>query len=130
MLDFQTGVRAPYVPALSLHVAKSAPYSPATADVLLFRSSLPSMPAFRRVIKLLAQEMPFAPRIVDMQLGVSLSYADIAKFRAVIMLPHVPHALRLADICAMGSPALVPSEPLLHKFVWPYAGPFCCRTYP
>lgn len=129
MLDFQTGIRAPYVPALSLHVAAVASYAPATADVLLFRSSLPGSPAFRRVLRLLAAEMgPTAPRIVDMSLEGNMGYKEIASHRAVIILPHVPHALRLSDVYAMGSPVLVPGEPLLHKFVWPFAGPFCGRT--
>lgn len=129
MLAFQTGIRAPYVPALSLHVAASARYAPTRPEVLFFRSGLPSAPAFLRVLRLIALEVPGAPNVVQMPHG-PLSFADIAKFRAVAMLPHVPHALRLSDVYAMGLPALVPAQPLLHKFMWPHAGPFCGRTDP
>merc|ERR1712048_983005 len=58
----------------------------------------------------------------------AMSYAEIARHRVVAILPHVPHALRLSDVYAMASPLLVPGLPLLHKFVWPFAGPFCGRT--
>merc|ERR1712194_371303 len=49
----------------------------------------------------------------------SLEYTEIAKFRAVVMLPHIPNALRLSDMYAMGIPLFIPDEPLIHKFVWP-----------
>merc|ERR1719223_1222476 len=60
--------------------------------------------------------------------GPSMSYEEIARFRAVALLPHVPHALRLADMYAMRMPILIPAEPLLHKFMWTHAGPYCGRS--
>ena len=40
-------------------------------------------------------------------------------------IPHPSHRFpRLA------SPTLVPALPLLHKFLWPFAGPFCGRSDP
>ncbi|CAE8622866.1 unnamed protein product [Polarella glacialis] len=132
MLHYQAGLRPPWVPALSLHVASVASYRPASAEVLLFRFRLPMAPGFCRVLRMLAAEMGAgAPKIVEQQPGGrSLSFQEIGNFRAVAMLPHVPYALRLADVFALGSPTFVPAEPLLHKFIWPFAGPFCGRTDP
>merc|ERR1719468_875410 len=78
----------------------------------------------------MAHDEPRAPRIVEMRMGASMSFAEIAAFRAVVLLPHVPYALRLSDVFALSLPAFVPAHPLLHKFMWPYAGPFCGRTDP
>lgn len=128
MLAFQTGMRTPYVPALSLHLLDSAPYSPKSRDVLMFRSQMPSAPSVKRVLALLAEDFPDAPKVIDMPKG--LPYPDIASYRAVVIIPHVPFALRLSDVYAMAVPTLVPAEPLIHKFVWPYAGPFCGRSDP
>eukprot|EP00927_Polykrikos_kofoidii_P066181 TRINITY_DN61829_c0_g1_i1.p1 TRINITY_DN61829_c0_g1~~TRINITY_DN61829_c0_g1_i1.p1 ORF type:complete len:879 (-),score=75.09 TRINITY_DN61829_c0_g1_i1:85-2721(-) len=129
MLDFQTGVRAPYVPALSLHVAATVSYSPQSSDILLFRSTLPNQVSFLRILQLISAELgPTSPNIVDMTKSKTMSFAEIGEHRAVIMLPHVPYALRLSDVYAMGLPLFVPAEPLIHKFVWPFAGPFCGRT--
>ena len=67
MLDFQAGIRAAYVPALSLHVAATAAYAPDIDDVLFFRSILPGYSPFRRMVSLLAAEMgKSAPNVVDM----------------------------------------------------------------
>eukprot|EP00933_Yihiella_yeosuensis_P044813 TRINITY_DN40085_c0_g1_i1.p1 TRINITY_DN40085_c0_g1~~TRINITY_DN40085_c0_g1_i1.p1 ORF type:complete len:197 (+),score=38.21 TRINITY_DN40085_c0_g1_i1:729-1319(+) len=69
-------------------------------------------------------------QIVEMPASRSLSFEEIAGYQALAMLPHVPHALRISDVFALGSPTFVPAEPLIHKFVWPFAGPFCGRTDP
>ncbi|CAJ1455297.1 unnamed protein product [Effrenium voratum] len=134
MLNFQTGIRPPYVPALSLHVAAHS-YAPATSDVLLFRFRLPGAPGFIRVIQMLSEEaraegIP-VPRVVIMDSAQkSLSFQEIGQYRALALLPHVPYAQRLPDVFALGSPTLVPALPLLHKFMWPFAGPFCGRSDP
>ncbi|CAJ1402982.1 unnamed protein product [Effrenium voratum] len=57
-------------------------------------------------------------QLVDIMMK-PMSFAEIASFRAVAMLPHIPNALRLADVYAMAVPLFLPSEPLIHKFVWP-----------
>lgn len=48
----------------------------------------------------------------------ALPFEEIASFRAVVLLPHGPNALRLSDMYAASIPMVVPGEPLVHKFVW------------
>ncbi|CAK9005985.1 unnamed protein product [Durusdinium trenchii] len=135
MLNFQAGIRPPYVPALSLHVEAAAQYRPNSPDVLLFRFRLPGAPGFIRVLQMLSEEakaqgLPVA-RIVIMDASKkSLSFQEIGHYRLLALLPHVPYAQRLPDVFALGSPTLVPAQPLLHKFMWPFAGPFCGRSDP
>ncbi|CAE7768536.1 rrp5 [Symbiodinium sp. KB8] len=56
MLNYQSGIRPPYVPALSLHVAASAQYAPVSSDVLFFRFRLPGAPGFIRILQMLTAE--------------------------------------------------------------------------
>lgn len=133
MLQVQTGLRPPYVPALSLYVRAS--YAPSRPSVLLFRFRLPGAPGFIRVLRMLSAEAKGqgleVPDVVVMDSAKSsLSFEHIASYRALCLLPHVPYAQRLADVFAMAAPTLVPAQPLLHKFVWPFAGPFCGRSDP
>ncbi|CAE7353930.1 rrp5 [Symbiodinium natans] len=133
MLNYQSGIRPAYVPALSLHVAASAQYAPTSADVLFFRFRLPGAPGFIRILEMLsaearAQGVNFAKIVIMDATQKSLSFAEISSFRALALLPHVPYAQRLPDVFALNSPTLVPALPLLQKYVWPYAGPFCGRT--
>ncbi|CAJ1401029.1 unnamed protein product [Effrenium voratum] len=114
MLDWQAGIRAPYVPCLSLHI--DTRYQPSKPKLLFFRSSLPGGAPFLRVLRLIEAEM--RQQLVDIMMK-PMSFAEIASFRAVAMLPHIPNALRLADVYAMAVPLFLPSEPLIHKFVWP-----------
>lgn len=122
MLDWQAGIRVPYVPFLSLHV--KARYAPVHDELLFlfFRSLLPAGATFHRVLRLIEAERQAAgktprPRIVAMT--KAMSYDEMAAFRAVVMLPHIPNALRLSDCYAMGLPLFIPGEPLIHKFIWP-----------
>lgn len=52
-------------------------------------------------------------------------YAQLASFVAIVLLPHVPNALRLADMMALQVPLFVPSEPFVYRLVWPLAGSYC-----
>ena len=119
MLDWQAGLRVPYVPFLSLHV--KARYAPVRDEVLFFRSLLPAGATFHRVLRLIEAERqaagPSGPSIVAMTRAIS--YEEMASFQAVVMLPHIPNALRLSDCYAMGLPLFIPGEPLIHKFIWP-----------
>ncbi|CAD7962841.1 unnamed protein product [Amoebophrya sp. A25] len=69
-------------------------------------------------------------QFVTMNSGENYPYQAIANYAAVVLLPHVPNALRLSDMQAMAVPVLVPAEPYIHKIVWPFAGPYCGRTSP
>ncbi|CAD7945524.1 unnamed protein product [Amoebophrya sp. A120] len=69
-------------------------------------------------------------KFVTMDSGRNLAYQEIANFAAVVLLPHVPNALRLSDMQAMHVPIFVPADPYIHKIVWPFAGPYCGRTSP
>ena len=122
MLDWQAGLRVPYVPFLSLHV--TARYAPVQEDLLFFRSSLPAAVPFLRVLRLIEAEKRAAGERVGKVTAMSamskaMSYSEIASFRAVAMLPHIPNALRLSDAYAIGIPLFIPGEPYIHKFTWP-----------
>eukprot|EP00392_Amoebophrya_sp_AT5.2_P010036 g10067.t1 len=69
-------------------------------------------------------------KFVTMDPGKNYDYQEIGSYAAVVLLPHVPNALRLSDMQAMGVPVFVPAEPYIHKIVWPFAGPYCGRTSP
>ncbi len=121
MLFWQAGLRVPYVPCLSLYI--SARYQPKKPDMLFFRSSLPSAAPFLRVLRLIEAEKE-SRGVSDSSVSIdsmttSMSFSDMATYRSVAMLPHIPNALRLSDMYAMGIPLFIPDEPLIHKFIWP-----------
>eukprot|EP00929_Paragymnodinium_shiwhaense_P055430 TRINITY_DN27768_c0_g1_i1.p1 TRINITY_DN27768_c0_g1~~TRINITY_DN27768_c0_g1_i1.p1 ORF type:complete len:718 (+),score=61.70 TRINITY_DN27768_c0_g1_i1:182-2335(+) len=118
VLAAQAGLRSPYVPFLALHLFEKTSYSPEFFEILLYRSSLTGAPGFHRVLRLIAAELGVARRFVRMTQW-SADYSQISKFLAVVMLPHIPCALRLADVYALGMPIFIPDQPLIHKFVWP-----------
>ena len=123
MLEWQADLRVPYVPFLSLHVeASGAKYAPAHGkDLLFFRSALPAQVPFLRVLRLIEAEKRARGEQLATVTAMTkpMAYSEIASFRAVAMLPHIPNALRLSDAYAMGIPVFVPDEPFIHKFVWP-----------
>ena len=91
--------------------------------MLFFRSSLPSAAPFLRVLRLIEAEkeargVDAASVSID-SMTTSMSFSDMATYRSVAMLPHIPNALRLSDMYAMGIPLFIPNEPLIHKFIWP-----------
>eukprot|EP00438_Fugacium_kawagutii_P023447 Skav236819 [mRNA] locus=scaffold2823:69762:87097:- [translate_table: standard] len=120
VLHWQLGIRAPYVPSLSLYI--SARYESRRPDVLFFRSSLPSAAPFLRILRLIEAENEAnrGPSGVNIDLlTTSISFSEMATYRSIAMLPHIPNALRLSDVYAMGIPLLIPDEPMIHKFIWP-----------
>ena len=59
----------------------------------------------------------------------NLPYKEFAEsFLAVVLLPHIPQALRLSDLTALSIPMLVPALPMLLRMMWPFAGPYCGRS--
>ncbi len=52
-------------------------------------------------------------------------FSEFADYMGVILFPHVPNAIRLSDMMAIGIPIFVPSEPYVYRTVWPMAGPYC-----
>ena len=119
MLHWQAGFRVPYVPFLSFHI--TARYKPTREDLLFFRSSLPAAVPFLRVLRLIEAEKRAAGEHVGQvtAMTAAMSYTEIASFRAITMLPHIPNALRLSDAYAIGIPLFIPGEPFIHKFIWP-----------
>lgn len=47
-----------------------------------------------------------------------LSFDEIARFRSIVILPHVPNAIRLSDTYTLYIPIFTPGVPLVHKFIW------------
>lgn len=124
VLHWQVGIRAPYVPCLSLYISARylSPRAPRRPDLLFFRSSLPSAAPFLRILRLIEAENEAArgPSGVNIDLlTTSISFSEMATYRSIAMLPHIPNALRLSDVYAMGIPLLIPDEPMIHKFIWP-----------
>ena len=52
-------------------------------------------------------------------------FSEFADYVGVILFPHVPNAIRLSDMIALGVPIFVPGEPFVYRSVWPMAGPYC-----
>ena len=119
MIHWQTTLRVPYVPCVSLHVMARHEPRKARAELLFFRSSLPGASPFLRVLRLLEAELGQEKAWPVVAMTKSLSFQEIAEFQAVAMLPHIPNALRLSDVYAMHVPIFIPDEPLIHKFLWP-----------
>ena len=125
MLYWQTGLRVPYVPCLSLYI--SARYQPRKKELLFFRSSLPGAAPFQRVLRLIeaeqreqhAESLKTASPLQIVFMTSPMSFTEIASYQAVAMLPHIPNALRLSDVYSMAIPLFIPDEPLIHKFLWP-----------
>eukprot|EP00929_Paragymnodinium_shiwhaense_P067553 TRINITY_DN33983_c0_g1_i4.p1 TRINITY_DN33983_c0_g1~~TRINITY_DN33983_c0_g1_i4.p1 ORF type:complete len:706 (+),score=104.63 TRINITY_DN33983_c0_g1_i4:201-2120(+) len=116
---YQTGLRLCYVPFLGLHV--DARYAPEFSQrrALLFRNNRQHAIAFQSALQLMMMTVPDAVPVDDMnRMREALSFQRLAKFHAVVVLPHGPNALRLSDLYALGMPMLIPDEPLVHKFVW------------
>eukprot|EP00435_Cladocopium_sp_Y103_P029416 s1999_g7.t1 len=123
MLRWQAGIRVPYVPCLSLYI--SARYQPTKPDMLFFRSSLPGASPFLRVLRLIEAENE-ARGSGGSGSGVnidtmteSMTFSEMASYRSIAMLPHIPNALRLSDMYCIGIPLFIPDEPMIHKFIWP-----------
>ena len=118
MIHWQTALRVAYVPCVSLHVTARHEPQLARPELLFFRSSLPAASPFLTVLRLLeAESKEDTWPIVAMT--KPLSFEEIASFRAVALLPHIPNALRLSDLYAMHLPIFIPDEPLIQKFLWP-----------
>ena len=119
MLHWQAGIRVPYVPCLSLYI--SARYQPNKPDMLFFRSSLPGGAPFLRVLRLIEAEKE-AAGIYGVKIDTmtrSMTFSEMASYRSIAMLPHIPNALRLSDMYCIGIPLFIPDEPMIHKFIWP-----------
>jgi len=128
----QTGVRLPYVPYLALQLRSHRPSSPSESgvgasggagdEVLLFHNNRPALLAFRDALRLFYQAGGHAYsdlKLRDMNsAGRALCRPEMASFKAAVLLPHAPNAIRLIDLYALGVLMFVPGEPLIHKYIW------------
>ena len=92
----------------------------------------PSFPKLRELF----QNGRIPPSHPDMSWYVHLNFPSIFYIIYIYILMFYRnvlwnHTLSLPHrFPRLASPTLVPALPLLHKFVWPFAGPFCGRTDP
>merc|ERR1712216_440368 len=56
--------------------------------------------------------------------GSAMSYEEIARYRAVILVPHVPNSCSFADVYAMRIPIFIPAEPCIYRWMWTFSDPF------
>lgn len=126
----QTGARFEYVPFAGAHV--QARHSPGEAsDVLIWKCAHPSARFFGELIQHIQERNYFFFRMDSHQELLDqrgpLPYEDVARYRAVVLLPHVPNPVALSDLYAMGIPLFVPDQPGIFRFLWDYddcfAGP-------
>lgn len=123
----QTGIRPEYVPLVMLHT-KGITYQPASSEVLVFKCSHPAWPHFKHLLKRAAGDHS-SLLFHDEALGRQgpLSYRQMASFRAVVVMPHVPNSCSFHDVYAMSIPTYMPAEPYIYNWMWsfsdPYAGP-------
>eukprot|EP00929_Paragymnodinium_shiwhaense_P025383 TRINITY_DN15363_c0_g2_i2.p1 TRINITY_DN15363_c0_g2~~TRINITY_DN15363_c0_g2_i2.p1 ORF type:complete len:430 (+),score=92.29 TRINITY_DN15363_c0_g2_i2:961-2250(+) len=123
-------VRLPYVPFLGLPMIPQGAGQPASRDeVLLFQNNLAPMLSFKMVLRMMEVSLPERerpPPILDMNdLPAGLCRPDMASFRAAVLLPHNPAPIRLVDLYAQGVVMYVPTEPLMHRWIWgnrPFGG--------
>jgi len=52
------------------------------------------------------------------------TFQEISSFRAAILLPKQVDELKLVDLFALHVITFVPSDPLVHRFIWPLSKPF------
>eukprot|EP00397_Hematodinium_sp_SG-2012_P032628 GEMP01034755.1.p1 GENE.GEMP01034755.1~~GEMP01034755.1.p1 ORF type:complete len:409 (+),score=73.87 GEMP01034755.1:636-1862(+) len=95
-----SGKRIPYIPCLGLHT--KATYLPRSEEVMVFRSALPFIDPFKRIVNMLYSERHGAREISFMSKG--MAFQDMGHYLAVVLLPHVVNALRLSDLLALNSP--------------------------
>ncbi|CAK0906915.1 unnamed protein product [Prorocentrum cordatum] len=123
---WQTGVRPEYVPMVMIHLSGVAHFlknESSTDEVLLFKNT---HPGFDRFVLLLKQHAGPAglPLVVQQELleslGRPLDYEEIAAYRAVVLVPHVPNNAAFADLYALHvlrCPTRVPAGGALHLHV-------------
>ncbi|CAD7965282.1 unnamed protein product [Amoebophrya sp. A25] len=130
------GRRPLYIPMLGLHasldhrVLYDGPFSEKknkAKDVLLFRSRLPYQSLVMNVLAAYTDRYPDRERrVVTFPEKTNMEFKQMAEnFAAVVLMPHVPNALRLSDMTALGLPMLIPAEPYVYRVVWPLAGCYC-----
>lgn len=112
----QTGETFPYVPFIAIHVDVQGTQT--RPEVLLFRNNRQALLAFRMALRIVDRTLLRRHAIVDMNDLPRLSFDAIAAFHAVILLPHVPNALRLTDVYKTFRPIFVPDSMLAQKYVW------------
>lgn len=127
----QTGVRPEYVPLASLYL-EGIRYSPgARPEVLVHKCSHVGYPQLLLLLGYLAESAGGARFAfiddVKKKLGKLVSFEQIAEYRAVVMVPHVPNTITFADLYAIGVPIFLPAEPEIYTWMWshsdPYGGP-------
>eukprot|EP00397_Hematodinium_sp_SG-2012_P046759 GEMP01052951.1.p1 GENE.GEMP01052951.1~~GEMP01052951.1.p1 ORF type:complete len:218 (+),score=40.29 GEMP01052951.1:463-1116(+) len=106
----------PYVPFVAIHI--NVQPKEWRDDVLLFRNNRQALLSFRMALHAVDRDVPRKHPITDMNDLPHLHFDDIASFHAVILLPHVPNALRLTDVYKTFRPIFVPDATLAQKYVW------------
>eukprot|EP00927_Polykrikos_kofoidii_P009569 TRINITY_DN13999_c0_g1_i4.p1 TRINITY_DN13999_c0_g1~~TRINITY_DN13999_c0_g1_i4.p1 ORF type:complete len:606 (+),score=67.57 TRINITY_DN13999_c0_g1_i4:247-1818(+) len=130
----QTGARPEYVPMIMLHT-RPATYtkdSSLSRAALVFKCSHPAHKQFRGLLREAAatKETEVTDSIrLDFHKDVlekrgPLSYADMAAYRMVVLVPHVPNSCSFGDVYAMSIPILIPAEPYIYNWMWAFSNPF------
>ncbi|CAK0901230.1 unnamed protein product [Prorocentrum cordatum] len=117
---WQTGVRPEYVPMVMLHLS-GVTYSPSTDEVLLFKNTHAGFERFAHLLKQHARAARL-PLVVQQELlealGRPLEYEQIAAYKAVVLVPHVPNNAAFADLYALHVPIFLPAEPYIYTWMW------------
>eukprot|EP00927_Polykrikos_kofoidii_P021705 TRINITY_DN20465_c0_g1_i1.p1 TRINITY_DN20465_c0_g1~~TRINITY_DN20465_c0_g1_i1.p1 ORF type:complete len:841 (-),score=75.36 TRINITY_DN20465_c0_g1_i1:100-2622(-) len=130
----QTGARPEYVPMLMLHT-RPASYTTESSQsraALVFKCSHPAHVHFRKILRMAgaSKEKESAnPIRLDFHKDVleehgPLTYAQMAAYRMVVLVPHVPNSCSFGDVYAMSIPILIPAEPYIYTWMWAYSNPY------
>eukprot|EP00933_Yihiella_yeosuensis_P070438 TRINITY_DN78542_c0_g1_i1.p1 TRINITY_DN78542_c0_g1~~TRINITY_DN78542_c0_g1_i1.p1 ORF type:complete len:300 (-),score=55.33 TRINITY_DN78542_c0_g1_i1:113-1012(-) len=128
----QSGRRFPYVPLLGLHAAKAgrAKGTAQRPEVLLHRLEWMAQIAYGRLLEALLEQwksegrIPADFRFESLTAERQLRFEEMVEFKALVIFPKQPHEVKLADAFAQQMVIFIPSEPLVHRFLWPFAKPF------
>lgn len=128
----QGGRRFTYVPILGLHTQLVVAPRSQRHEVLVFRAEATyTQTLYVKLLRRLTslwdskRHVGLLPARLVVQSGAwHPSFNEVAAFSALVILPKQVNEVKLSDIFAMRMVTYTPAEPLVHRFIWPYAKPF------